>query len=159
MKLSLLERRQITLARPRRGLDNEHPLHVIDLRQVEIAMEGADLKVNDLDAYRDSLIDQQRRDARARLQEIAEKLQAQGLAVSTEIEIGLPKQVIPRMVRRNDDLAHVVIGSRHALKLERMFRHNIAAKVQRKALCPVTVVELPARAGKQSLSDQNIKKF
>jgi len=120
-------------------------LHVIDLYQVEIAMAGAELKVDDLDAYREQLIAEKRRDAQARLQEIADALQAQGLVVAIDIEAGRPGRVIIRTVKQRNEIAGVVMGSRHGSALERRFRRNIAAKVQRKALCPVTVVQLPAR--------------
>jgi len=120
-------------------------LHVIDLYQVEIAMAGAELKVDDLDAYREHLIAEKRREAQARLQEIAAELQARGLAVAIDIESGRPGRTIIRTVNHRDEISRVVMGSRHGSALERGFRRNIAAKVQRKAPCPVTVVQLPAR--------------
>jgi len=48
-------------------------------------------------------------------------------------------------VNHRDEISRVVMGSRHGSTLERRFRRNIAVKVQRKAPCPVTVVQLPAR--------------
>lgn len=120
-------------------------LHVIDMYQVEVAMAGAELEVADLNVYREHLITQKRQDAQICLQEIARGLQEDGLTVIVNIEAGRPGQTIIRAANHNANIARIIIGSRHVSTLERRFRRNIAAKVQRKVRCPVTVVQLPPR--------------
>jgi len=120
-------------------------LHVVDLYQIEIAMAGAELKVDDLVAYKDQLIAQKQRDAQAHLQKIADELQAKGLVVAIDIEAGRPAQTIIRTVKQHNEIAGIVMGSRHSAAMDRRFHRNIAAKVQRKSPCPVTAVQLPAR--------------
>ena len=125
-------------------------LHVVDLYQVEVAMAGAELTADDMNAYKDQLIAQKEQTAQARLKAIARELEAAGLTVSFVVEAGRPGRRIMRAANQGNDIAHVVIGSRHTPSLERFLRGNIAAKLQRRAPCPVTVVQLPARAGRQS---------
>lgn len=120
-------------------------LHVVDLNQIETAMEGAELKVGDLVDYKNQLIAQKRQEAEARLQEIAASLQADDLTVAADVEAGRPGRAIIQAANQSSDVAEIVMGSRHMPPAERLLRGSIAAKVQRMVQCSVTVVPLPAR--------------
>lgn len=89
------------------------------------------------------LIEDVRRHATARAQEVEERIRADGVSVKSEILEGPPSErIVDCAEREKADL--IVMGTRGLTGLKHVFIGSVAERTLRHAPCPVMTVKVPA---------------
>lgn len=113
------------------GVDNVILLHVVDERGYQFMEAYSNLK---------EVQDQNLEQANQEIEDMAQKLQDQGITVTPKVVVGMPVREI-LTAEKEDQVSMIVLGSHGRSNLSDMFLGSVAEKVVRKCTKPVYVVK------------------